>query len=272
MTTPENLPPGPISENDLREQWNEQADEFNQWESLGLNEQLEWAQIRAIAADRAQQVARCGHQPAPPAEGEVTTAMLGKQLTSLATRLMDKSMPMNPEVATAVGDTWDLYEDAPKPVTQPAEGEVAKLVATLEREADAEEKRDRTAWITADELRRCAELLRQHYPDAAPAPAPSGYAYRYPDGIRFNWGQQVNGCRPSEALPYWFSPHAPEPPDVEANAIKALRRLRRWWGLSGAGYSAEIVQGITDWIDGGMVGPLPPFPPHALPLPEEEQP
>ena len=145
MTTPENLPPGPISENDLREQWNEQADEFNQWESLGLNEQLKWAQIRAIAADRAQQVARCGHQPAPPAEGEVTTAMLGKQLTSLATRLMDKSMPMNPEVATAVGDTWDLYEDAPKPVTQPAEGEVAKLVATLEREADAEEKRDRTA-------------------------------------------------------------------------------------------------------------------------------
>jgi hypothetical protein len=169
--------------------------------------------------------------------------------------------------AQVVGERVD--EDAPAP---PATDEVAKLVATLEREADAEEKRDRTAWITADELRRCAELLRQHYPDAAPAPAPSGYAYRYPDGIRFNWGQQVNGCRPSEALPYWFSPHAPEPPDVEANAIKALRRLRRWWGLSGAGYSAEIVQGITDWIDGGMVGPLPPFPPHALPLPEEEQP
>lgn len=104
-----------------------------------------------------------GHyQPLQP--GEVGTAMLGKQLTSLATRLMDKSMPMNPEVATAVGDTWDLYEDAPKPVTQPAEGEVAKLVATLEREADAEEKRDRTAWITADELRRCAELLRQRSP------------------------------------------------------------------------------------------------------------
>jgi hypothetical protein len=61
--------------------------------------------------------------------------------------------------AQVVGERVD--EDAPAP---PATDEVAKLVATLEREADAEEKRDRTAWITADELRRCAEILRQRSP------------------------------------------------------------------------------------------------------------
>jgi hypothetical protein len=40
--------PGPFSEHDLREQWNAQADEFNQWESLDSSEQLAWAQTRAI--------------------------------------------------------------------------------------------------------------------------------------------------------------------------------------------------------------------------------
>ncbi len=34
---------------------------------------------------------------------------------------------------------------------------------------------------------------------------PDGYAYRYPDGcVRFNRGQHVNGCRPTEAIPYYF--------------------------------------------------------------------
>jgi len=51
-TTSEQIPPGPYSEHELRTQWNAQADEFNQWESLDLSEQLAWAQARAIAADR----------------------------------------------------------------------------------------------------------------------------------------------------------------------------------------------------------------------------
>ena len=62
-----------------------------------------------------------------------------------------------------------------------------------------------------------------------PAPAvapPSGYAYRYPDGIRFNNGNEVNGCRPSEAIPYWFSqPPAPAPAVVPPDPFARLALL-----------------------------------------------
>lgn len=47
-------PPSPISAHDLAIQWNQQADQSEQWDSLDLYEQLAWAQSRAIAADRAQ--------------------------------------------------------------------------------------------------------------------------------------------------------------------------------------------------------------------------
>lgn len=51
-SNPGQAEPGPFSEHELREQWNAQADESNQWESLDSSEQLAWAQTRAIAADR----------------------------------------------------------------------------------------------------------------------------------------------------------------------------------------------------------------------------
>ena len=51
-SNPGQIEPGPFSEHDLRQQWNAQADEFNQWESLDSSEQLAWAQTRAVAADR----------------------------------------------------------------------------------------------------------------------------------------------------------------------------------------------------------------------------
>lgn len=50
--TSDNPPLQPLSEQELREQWNAQADQFNQWESLDLDEQLAWAQARAIQRDR----------------------------------------------------------------------------------------------------------------------------------------------------------------------------------------------------------------------------
>jgi hypothetical protein len=50
--TCDDIPPGPLSEHDLIEQWNAQADQHHQWESLESSEQLAWAQSRAIARDR----------------------------------------------------------------------------------------------------------------------------------------------------------------------------------------------------------------------------
>jgi hypothetical protein len=50
--TSDDIPPGPLSEDDLRQRWNQQADQYNQWESLDSAEQLAWAQALAIKADR----------------------------------------------------------------------------------------------------------------------------------------------------------------------------------------------------------------------------
>lgn len=47
----------------LEETWNAQADSANGWNELGLDEIIAWAQRQALA--------RWGHQPAPPADGEV---------------------------------------------------------------------------------------------------------------------------------------------------------------------------------------------------------
>ena len=44
-------------------------------------------------------------------------------------------------------------------------------------------------------------------------------------------------------------------------AVEALTRLYWWGGMSGAyGYSADVVLGVRDWINSGMVGGLPPLP------------
>lgn len=50
--TSDDICPGPLSEDDLRRGWNQQADRYNQWESLDSAEQLAWAQALAIKADR----------------------------------------------------------------------------------------------------------------------------------------------------------------------------------------------------------------------------
>lgn len=42
-------PQGAIPEAELAAMWNQQADAFNQWESLDSGEQLAWAQAQALA-------------------------------------------------------------------------------------------------------------------------------------------------------------------------------------------------------------------------------
>jgi hypothetical protein len=52
----------------LADAWNQQADEFNQWDSLDTSEQLGWAQDRAVAVDRNRRTALAqpgGEYPLP---------------------------------------------------------------------------------------------------------------------------------------------------------------------------------------------------------------
>jgi hypothetical protein len=76
MTTPtprtamtsDDIRPGPFSEDDLRRAWNQQSDDLNQWDSLGSDEQLAWAQVQAIDADRARAALKAepeGESPRP---------------------------------------------------------------------------------------------------------------------------------------------------------------------------------------------------------------
>jgi hypothetical protein len=75
---------GSLSEEDLRQQWNVQADEHNQWESLDSAKQLAWAQSRAIAADRALS------QPSP--ETSATGALTDIQLWELLPTRLEQNL------------------------------------------------------------------------------------------------------------------------------------------------------------------------------------
>ena len=127
--TSNDIKPGPFSEHELREQWNSQADKFNQWDSLDSYEQLAWAQTCAIEADRKENQKRlyrlqqensrfrepertilcdllangellpdpCGTRyglktkPTPPAEGEVASDRISsEQWTQKALEAMEQ--------------------------------------------------------------------------------------------------------------------------------------------------------------------------------------
>jgi hypothetical protein len=67
----------------------------------------------------------------------------------------------------------------------------------------------------------CHAIARYGTAHPAPVPTvpPSGQAYRYHDYhggtvIRFNSGCEVNGSKPIEAVPYWFTPPHPAPVPV----------------------------------------------------------
>lgn len=84
LPTPNNSQPGPYSEDELRKAWNSQADEHNQWDSLGLDEKLAWAQNQAMASG-GWIVPSVEVVTQPPADGEV--AELADELTWIAGRL-----------------------------------------------------------------------------------------------------------------------------------------------------------------------------------------
>jgi hypothetical protein len=100
-----------ISGHDLAAGWNQQADAYNQWDSLDLYEQLAWAQSRAIAADRA----RYGHStPQPKPEG----------LTKIALQMLGTIESMGliiPEITDTIRKALEQGRPTPQP---PADGEL----------------------------------------------------------------------------------------------------------------------------------------------------
>jgi hypothetical protein len=65
---------------------------------------------------------------------------------------------------------------------------------------------------------------------AAEQPKPSGYAYRYADGVlRLNDGSQFNGGWPVEAVPYWFATPALAAPRPEPEPALQVDALRYRW-------------------------------------------
>jgi hypothetical protein len=92
-----------------------------------------------------------------------------------------------------------------------------------------------TAVYLSPELVQELRAALKAEPEGGP-PSPSGYAYRYhsPFGdtcIRFNGGEEVNGGRPIEAVPYWFAPSsapaAPPASEAPAEALAARPLLER---------------------------------------------
>jgi len=87
---------------------------------------------------------------------------------------------------------------------------------------------------------------------AVPA-APDGYAYRYPDGIRFTDGRTINGSKPIEAIPYYFwAAHSSErdaPADLSDILISmrtVLAFAQRPDGIGGNRIAPSVV---ASWIE-----------------------
>jgi hypothetical protein len=82
---------------------------------------------------------------------------------------------------------------------------------------------------------------------AAPRPEPSGYAYRYNDGVlRFNGGSTINGAPPIEVLPYWFAPPTAAPSeDIDALRQELAAVLSDW---------NSLVRASGSRTNGGAVG------------------
>ena len=54
-----------------------------------------------------------------------------------------------------------------------------------------------------------------------------------------------------------------QPSEREINAIEALRRLRRWGGVTkDSGFDSAVVLDIVKWLDEGMNDTLPPLDAH----------
>ena len=92
---------------------------------------------------------------------------------------------------------------------------------------------------------------------AAPRPEPSGYAYRYADGVlRLNDGSQFNGGWPVEAVPYWFAPPAAAPEPTHPGCIIGSHWLETAYSRICAGEAeADVLRDYGLWRCANGVGP-----------------
>jgi hypothetical protein len=124
-----------------------------------------------------------------------------------------------------------------------------------------------------DALRAVYNLGRQHSAQsrqeaaATQPPAPHGYAYRYPGimgGIKFTHGQEINGSRPIEAIPYWLGKPPvdllkevePTPPPAPAGGLlyEVARLLANRISLMRPSadctpLARDVLAVVADWMD-----------------------
>jgi hypothetical protein len=184
----DNQPPVMLTEEELAKSWNQQADEFNRWDSLDSGEQLAWAQARAIARDRADRLpdpAGGGEAllAAPAAEGdgqrsavlEAVGKALGNAYDCLRVWEAWSVGTMGPDdFALVAEDDARLAEIADAAIqamrpAAPADGEAGKLAASLRRIAP-----QNPMGIAVQAIASSATLLEQLA--TAPTAPPKGEA------------------------------------------------------------------------------------------------
>ena len=181
----DDMPPGPFTEDDLRRAWNQQSDDLNQWDSLGSDEQLAWAQVQAIDADRAAlKIEPEGESPRPDGDWFIV-ALLAQDMRSrgLAEQVAGDELL---KLANNKRSQFGNHATPPAPAAPVDDGPVA--VALIEAESALADVAEGEAvspradgclhWAEA----RCTEALAAIRPvmrrhgirtsDLAPAPTP----------------------------------------------------------------------------------------------------
>ena len=213
MKTSDDIPPGPFSEHELQEQWNQQADEHSQWGSLDSSEQLAWAQLCAIAWDRkAVLPTNASNMVAPPAcvpsdiqqalvdaesaladiaEGHARKVLAplewaeGRAFRALGQiRLVMRGFSVRTSERPTVPPV--VKKSLTTATAPPADGEVAELVEWLVDHAAHLQKMASIGALGKTELperlNEAAELLERRHP--APVPLPEGEVGELVDLIR----------------------------------------------------------------------------------------
>jgi hypothetical protein len=167
---------------------------------------------------------------------------------------------INPQLEGIAADGWNACRDMVIHLNARSPGVVsdgAELLAYL-REAQKAYSGDHASGT----FRRAAEKLERML-SAAPAASvrkPDGYAYRYPWGhdgtvIRHNNGEEVNGAKPIEAIPYYYgAPAAPgvAAQDADAGAVEDYPQLLR--KLADALYANEPSRQTQSSLARGAAG------------------